>query len=96
MRSDHHRFHVNLARVLSVARVLSDWLPMDAWQCEVTTIVSSDVGGFVFQSASAGEVKRDLLSEPNHRETFASPRLHQSRHTGMALPLVMLVPFLER
>ena len=67
MRSVDHRFHVNLARVLR------DWLSMDACQCEVTTIVSSDVGGFVFQSASTGEVKGDLLAELNHCETFASP-----------------------
>ena len=67
MRTDHHRFHVNFARVLG------DWLPMDARQCEGATIVSSDVGGFVFQSASTGEVKRDLLAELNWRETFASP-----------------------
>jgi hypothetical protein len=67
VRSDHHRFRVNLARVLR------DWLPMDACQCEVTTIVSSDVGGFVLRSASTGKVKRDILAEPNHRETFASP-----------------------
>jgi len=66
VRSDHHRFRVKLARVFN------DWFPMDARQCGITTIVSSDVGGFVFQSTSTGEVKRDLLLEPNHSETSAS------------------------
>ena len=66
MRGDHQRSQVALARVLR------DGMPENVWQREGTTIVSSDVGGFIFQSALTGDVKRDQLVDLNQDEPFAS------------------------
>ena len=48
-----------------LARALGESLSLDLWlrQSLTTTIVCSDVGGFVFCSISDDETKRELLSD---------------------------------